>query len=596
MRAMRFLLLTLTLGTAVNAAEPVRYTLSFPAPHTHYVEVEASFPSGGQDVLELMLPVWTPGSYLVREYARHLEDVKLGDGTRAAKVRKNRWQVPTAGQKRVTVRYRVYGREMTVRTNWVDADFALLNGAPTFLTLAEGGARPHDVLLQPAKGWAQSVTALPKHPSRKRHHYRARDYDHLVDSPLLVGNPTVRTFRAGGKEHVFAVLGEGDVWDVKRATAEVARIVAAQHAFWKTVPYERYVFMNLLVENGGGLEHLDSTVMLGSRWSQRKPESNRDWLGLVSHEFFHTWNVKRLRPVELGPFDYEREVHTKMLWVAEGVTSYYDDLLLRRAELVDEAAYLEALSKQIKTVQTTPGRFVRSLEDASYDAWIKFYRPDENSANVAVSYYRRGAVAAFLLDAHLRALTKGARSLDDVMRMAYERYSGAKGYTAAQFHAIASELAGSDLSSWFAAHTGAPGELDYAEALKLYGLRFKAPKDKKPKDGKKPDPEPGWLGATLTGANVREVRRGTPAHAAGLNVGDELIGVGDHRVHPDKWEDRLGRHRPGERVSLLLSRRDRLRRVEVTLGKAPAEEWSLEADPKATQDQKDARKSWLTGA
>ncbi len=591
---MRSTLLTLLLLGSAHAAEPIRYTLSFPAPHTHYIEVEASYPTGGAAEIELMMAVWTPGSYLVREYSRHLEGVRVG-AKRVEKVRKNRWRVTAKGD-RVTVHYRVYAREMTVRTNWVDAELAMLNGAPTFLTLADGKARPHDVFIRPAKGWKRSITALPKHPSRKRHRYRARDYDQLVDSPILVGNPTVRSFEAGKKRHTFAVVGEADVWDVDRAVKDVAKIVRAEQAFWGSVPYERYLFMNLLVESGGGLEHLDSTLMLGSRWAQRKPQSYRDWLGLVSHEFFHTWNVKRLRPAELGPFDYENEVHTRMLWVAEGVTSYYDDLLLRRAGLLDDAQYLETLSKQIASVQKTPGRLVRSLEEASYDAWIKFYRPDENSRNVSVSYYRAGAVVSFLLDAHIRNRTNGARTLDDVMRAAYQRFASERGYTPTQFHAIATEIAGVDLTDWFRRHTGTPGEVDYTEALKLYGLRFKAPKERSPTKGEKsPKPEAGWLGAKLDGANTREVPRGTPAHAAGLNVGDELIGVGQHRVRPDTWIDQLSRHRPGEKLSLLISRRGRLRRVEVTLGTTPTDMWQLEPDPQATQAQQASRKSWLTG-
>ena len=580
MRAMRILLLALSLGAA-HAAEPIRYTLRFPAAATHYVDVEAKIPAAG----ELMMAVWTPGSYLVREYSRQVEDVTVA-GKRLTKTAKNRWRL----DRPATVKYRVYAREMTVRTNWVDADFAMLNGAPTFLTLADGKPRPHDVFIEPAKGWKRSVTALPKHPTRKRHRYRAASYDQLVDSPIVVGNPTVHTFEAGGKPHVFAVVGEADVWDVKRAVADVTKIVTAQQAFWKTVPYERYVFMNLLVERGGGLEHLDSTLMLGSRWAMRKPENYRGWLGLVSHEFFHTWNVKRLRPVSLGPFDYEREVHTRMLWVAEGVTSYYDDLLLRRAGLMDDAHYLKALSKQVKTVQQTPGRFVRSLEDASYDAWIKFYRPDENSGNTSVSYYQRGAVAAWLLDARIRTASGGKRTLDDVMRAAYAKYGADRGYTPSEFHAVASEVAGADLTPWFAAATGTPGELDYREALKLYGLRFKAKKAD-------PDvPDGGWLGAKLKGATVRAVPRGTPAPAGGVNVEDELVGIDQHHVAPDKWDDRLGRYRPGAKVSLLVARRGRLRRLDVQLGKAPADTWVLEADPKATEAQKAARKSWLTGA
>ncbi len=580
---MRLLSFVLLAGVA-QATTPLRYTVSFPEPHTHYARVEAVVPTDGAPEIELMMAVWTPGSYLVREFARQVEDVRLGDGTPLEKSAKNRWRVPTGGKDRVTVRYSVYARELSVRTSFVDADFALINGAPTFLTRPDALDRPHEVTFRPARGWKRSVSGME---SRGRHAYRAESFDELVDSPVLLGNPEVRTFQVGGKPHVYAVEGGAGVWDIDAAVASLKKIVAVQHAFWGTVPYERYVVLDLKVETGGGLEHLDSTVVMGSRHALRVEDQRVGWLGLLSHELFHTWNVKRLRPVELGPFDYEREALTRSLWAAEGITSYYDDLLLRRAELLDDKRYLKQLSKLVARVQAKPGRFVRSLGDASWDAWIKQYRPDENYRNVTVDYYARGAVAAWLLDVEIRRRTGGKGTLDEVLRRAYAKYSGEKGYSPAQLRTVASDVAGESLDAWFESQVERPGELRYEEALRWLGLRFEPTADQKD--------APGWLGVTLDGAVVREVLRDTPAHAAGLNVGDELLAIGEHRVS-EGWDAALRRHRPGEELSLLVARRGLLRRLSAKLGRKPSETWTLQADPTASEAQRLARKSWLTGA
>ena len=267
------------------------------------------------------------------------------------------------------------------------------------------------------------------------------------------------------------------MWDGPRSAKDVATIVREQRKFWGQLPYDKYVFMNLIVESGGGLEHKNSTVLMTSRWATRTAKAYRSWLELVSHEFFHVWNVKRLRPVELGPFDYENEVHTKSLWVAEGLTEYYGRLLLRRAGLETVESFLagDPATKpgepptEIAALQLTPGRMVQPLESASYDAWIKFYRPDENSRNTAVSYYTKGAVVGFLLDAQIRRATSGAKSLDDVIRLAYDKYSGEHGFTSEEFRALASEVAGADLSGWLTTALETVEELDFAPALDYYG-------------------------------------------------------------------------------------------------------------------------------
>jgi predicted metalloprotease with PDZ domain len=587
--------------------EPISYTLRFPAPQTHYVEVEARIPTDGQPAIELLMAVWTPGSYLIREYARNVESLaaaaESGEPLAAEKTSKNHWRIETRGAPRLVVRYRIYSREMSVRTNFVDSRFALVNGASTFLTRAGAEGRPHDVRVVPPPDWevvATPLSPIPGNPVGGGHTFRAASFDVLVDSPIYLGNAGVHPFEAGGRPVLLVNEGEdAAVWDGPRSAADAKKIVDEQIAFWGIAPFQRYVFFNLLTEAGGGLEHRDACVLMSSRWRLRTREGYLDWLGLVSHELFHAWNGKRLRPVELGPFDFEAENYTRSLWEVEGFTTYYGDLLVHRAGFSTRKEYLKELSKTIEGLQTTPARKVQPLDEASFDAWIKYYRRDENAANSATSYYTKGAVVAFLLDARIRHATGGRKSLDDALRLAYQRYSGERGYRPEELRHVFEEVAGADLGAWLARAVDSTEELDYAEALDWYGLRFAESEEEK---SEKKEGEPGelpaaWLGAETEVQNgrlvVTVVKRETPAYESGLNVGDEILAIGDYRVPPDGLEARLKNYRPKEKTTLLVARRDRLTWLPVTFGEKPKPRWKLEPLPNATAEQKAHLDAWL---
>ena len=585
---------------AAQPPEPIAYTLRFPAPHTHYVSIDARIPTGGRTSVELMMAVWTPGSYLVREYARHVEAVTArtpgGDRLPVEKSRKNRWRADTGGADAIVVSYQVYGREMSVRTNWIEADFAMLNGAPTFLTLADDDvARPHDIVLELPADWGGTATGLAPHPGGAPHAWRAPDFDTLVDSPIVAGNPTVHPFTVAGVPHELVNVGESGVWDGPRSAEDTERITRELHRMWGLMPYDRYAFLNMITEAGGGLEHGNSTLLMTSRWTTSSRPRYLRWLGLVSHELFHAWNGKRLRPVELGPFDYEAEVHTESLWVVEGLTSYYADLAVHRAGLSTEAEYLASLSRQIRGLQTTPGREVQPVSLASWDAWIKFYRADENSRNTSVSYYTKGAVVGFLLDMRVRAATGGAKSLDDVLRAAYARYSGARGFMPNEFRATAEAVAGEPLSGWFAHALDSTAELDYAEALDWLGLTF-GEDPEQDEDGN----EDGWIGVVTRNAGgrllVAQVPRDTPAHAAGFNVDDEILAIGGHRVLPPEWNARIAQAGAGARLDVLVARRGALRRIAVETAPPPGRRWELRPVEEPTEAQKGNREAWLSGS
>ena len=591
-----FLMMHAAAASAQSAPEPIRYTLSFPAPQTHYVEVTASVPTGRRADVDLMMAVWTPGSYLVREYARNVEAVTAsgpdGRALNVDKSKKNHWRIATGGAPTITLKYRVYCREMSVRTNWVETDFALLNGAPTFITLADLSPRPHEVILNPASGWKRSITALPAMGGGD-HRYRAPDYDTLVDSPIVIGNPAVYDFEVDGKKHSLVNVGEGGVFDGARAAKDLETIVKEDRRLWGFLPYDRYVFFNMITESGGGLEHKNSTVLMTNRWSTRTRRAYLAWLELASHEYFHAWNVKRLRPAELGPFDYENENITRSLWIAEGFTDYYADLQVMRAGLQTRDEYLEDLSSTIELLQTTPGRLVQSAEMASFDAWIKYYRPDENSNNTTISYYTKGTVIAFLLDAKIRKATNGTKSLDDVMRAAYQKFSGPKGYTPEEFRAVVEQVAGTGLNAFWDTAVESTSELDYTETLDTFGLRFKPAPPPAADRPAKP-----WLGISTRIDNgrliVTQVQRDSPADVAGLNVDDEILAIDDFRVRADRLDNRLEQYQRGDKVSFLVARREQLVRIPVTFGAEPATGWRLELNPAATDTQRRQLDAWLS--
>jgi predicted metalloprotease with PDZ domain len=349
--------------------------------------------------------------------------------------------------------------------------------------------------------------------------------------------------------------------------------------------------------------------MMASRWSTRTRRGYLNWLGLVAHEYFHAWNVKRLRPVELGPFDYENENPTRSLWIAEGFTDYYASLIVRRAGLASQQEFLGSdnppspgsMSSMIASLQTTPGRLVQSVEQASFDAWIKFYRPDENSGNSSISYYTKGAVIGWLLDARIRHATEGRKSLDDLMRLAFSRFSGERGYTQAEFYSAAEEIAGTSLKEFFHDAVESPGELNYLEALDWFGLHLKQQEPSRNGPGSNGVTPSGaakkaWIGAETRVENgrliVTRVPRETPAYDSGLNVEDEIIAIDDLRVRPDQISQRLENYKPGDKVSILVARREQLTRMGLTFGEEP-KRWQLEVRPDATEAQKEHLEAWL---
>ena len=547
----------------------------------------------------LSLPAWIPGSYLVREFARHLSGLKASQGRREValtQIDKHTWEADCSGRGALTLSWRVYAFDSSVRCAWLDVQRGFFNGTGVFLRAEGREADEHRVTLGALpEGW-QVATGLPEVAPGE---WSAPDYDALIDHPFELGAFWRGRFTACGTEHEFVVAGALPGFDGERLLADTKKICEAQIRFWHgrddgcdPPPFERYVFMLNATDDGyGGLEHRNSTALICTRRDlpRRGDAGSSDGyvtlLGLISHEYFHTWNVKRLKPREFAAYELQHENYTRLLWFFEGFTSYYDDLFLVRTGLIDEARYLRLVARTANQVLGTPGRRVQSAAAASFDAWVKYYRPDENSANATVSYYTKGAQIALCLDLTLRAAGRG--SLDEVMRELW-RASGGGPIGEDDILAALRRVGRRDFAPEIAAWVHGTDELPLAELLPALGVDLRR---ERPLLQQR-------LGARLNeataGLKVQSVLAGGLAEAAGLSAGDEILALGDWRVV--KPED-LTLYGAFEQPLPLLVARDR-RLLHLTLPQGREVEGavalSLQGKPAAVVRRR--REAWLTRA
>ena len=547
----------------------------------------------------LSLPAWIPGSYLVREFARHLSGLKASQGRREValtQIDKHTWEADCSGRGALTLSWRVYAFDSSVRCAWLDVQRGFFNGTGVFLRAEGREADEHRVTLGPLpEGW-QVATGLPEVAPGE---WSAPDYDALIDHPFELGAFWRGRFTACGTEHEFVVAGALPGFDGERLLADTKRICEAQIRFWHgrddgcdPPPFERYVFMLNATDDGyGGLEHRNSTALICTRRDlpRRGDASSADGyvtlLGLISHEYFHTWNVKRLKPREFAAYELQRENYTRLLWFFEGFTSYYDDLFLVRTGLIDEARYLRLVARTANQVLGTPGRRVQSAAAASFDAWVKYYRPDENSANATVSYYTKGAQIALCLDLTLRAAGRG--SLDEVMRELW-RASGGGPIGEDDILAALRRVGRRDFAPEIAAWVHGTDELPLAELLPALGVDLRR---ERPLLQQR-------LGARLNeataGLKVQSVLAGGLAEAAGLSAGDEILALGDWRVV--KPEDLTLYGAFEQPLPLLVARDRRLLHLTLPQGREVEGAVALSLQGKPAAAVRRRREAWLTRA
>lgn len=588
----------------------VRHKVSLADPHAHLVTVASTFTAAPgtalPDPLVVAMPVWTPGSYLVREYARCVEAPRAtaadGRDVTPVKVRKNAWSIAHGGATEVTLTYELYCNDLSVRTNHLDKSHLLLNGAATFTFATHAPNEGADVTLDLPEGWS---VASSLGNARALH---AASFDELCDTPIHAAAPgahAIETFEAAGKKHQFAIWGDSIAMNWGDVVRDTRALIDTEAKLLSGLPHDGYTFLWLVSPRArGGLEHRDSCALTVPASSFDDRKGYLDVLSLVAHEYLHLWNVKRIRPAGLTPYRYEEENYTRLLWWFEGATSYFDWRMLRLSGIATVEEYLEHLAEEMSRLEETPGRNAQSASEASFDAWIKLYRSDENTVNSTVSYYLKGEIICALLDVELRTRTGGERGLDHVLAELWRHYGTEEKPVPEDGMALVFERVlasapkpsndGPKLTELLATWVDGRGDLPIDATLAKMGLEVL--RDANGKRGR------GTLGIRLRNASdnggraiVSSVLRGRAGHQAGLDAGDEIVAIAGKRIENGKVDAALAGKTAGTTVDILVTRDGTLRTVTATLDPAPQDRLKIRLSERATASQQALLRGWLQG-
>jgi predicted metalloprotease with PDZ domain len=576
----------------------LRYRLAVPRPESHLVEVELVFPPGGE-AATVEMAAWCPGSYLIRDYARHVRDLVAEDaasGRRidAVQISKREWRIASGTAEEVRVRYRVYGHELTVRTNHIDRTHAFLHGPAVFLFPDAARDWPCELEVAAPVGWATETGLAGETGS-----YRAEGIDELLDCPLHLGPVALREFHAAGRPIRLAVWGHEErsgPFGLDDLVRDLTRVIDSHAARLGELPCPRYTFILMLSPGAyGGLEHRSSSANLNHPFAFAQARSYQELVELLSHELFHAWNGKRLHPAAFDRFDYGRENYTRCLWVVEGLTSYYDRLAVRRAGVMTAGQYLGKLLEDWGRMLAVPGRYRHSLEDSSLNAWQKLYKPDESNVNTTVSYYLKGSLVMAALDLELRRQSEGDIDLDRVLVHMWREFGArGRGYPE-DVRPIVEQATGLDLGEFFARSIAGREDPDLVGALAAFGLELTSTwEGYKKEEGSRP---PVWLGVVMQpggGRVVAGVLDGGPAERAGLSPGDEIVALERYQVagEPDLRGKLVGRS-AGDRIELAVFRRGRLEMLELELEHAPYTRLELVARAEPSALAKKLYRDWM---
>lgn len=579
----------MTIDTQAQNSTNINFQVSFTEPQAHYADVVMTISNIKKEEITVKMPVWTPGSYLVREFSKNIESFAVATADNSPisyeKTRKNTWKINTKGKSSIKVSYRVYAFEISVRTSFIDADHAFLSPTGIFMFVDGSLEDASSVTIIPHKNWKKVSTGLAP-VAGKSFTYYAKNFDLLFDSPIEVGNQDVFEFTAAGVRHEVAMAGGGN-YDKEKLKVDMAKIVEQETAIFGENPNKYYLFIVHHYQNGGGgLEHLNSTVLGAKRMGYDDVKTYKGFLSLVAHEYFHLWNVKRLRPINLGPFDYDNENYTTNLWIAEGFTAYYDNLIVKRIKAYTPDEFLATLEGDINAIYNQQGNKIQPVSQSSFDAWVKYYRPNENSGNTTVSYYNKGALIASILDLSIINYSKGTQSLDDAMKFAYNEYYKKKGrgYTDAEMKAVFEKFTGENLDQFYKEYINGTENFDFQKYLSFAGLKLS--------DKTRTENQP-YLGLTLgKDGKITNVARGSSAWNDGLNVNDEILAINNERV-----VDVLA-YVAGEKVNqdldFLINRDGLIKTIKVKLKASPNKKWQIEQIEKPTQAQKVVLEKWLS--
>lgn len=582
---------------------PIKFRLSAPDPGSHFFHVEATIHGLGEVAhFDVRLPVWTPGSYKVREYSQHLHRFEaLGDDQRPRSSRKTdkaTWRIDCRDTRTVMLGYDVYAHDLGVRHNHLDATHGFVTPTAMFVHPVDRLEDAIEVEIAAPDEW--DVYCSLEQPVAGRAYFVAENFDELYDSPVEMG-PGLEVIHVEARdvEHAFVFWGHGN-WSEKRLRRDAPDIFEANaEIFGEGLPYDRYLTIVLLTEDQyGGLEHRNSTALMYPRHafdkgkgSLDRPVSDEgylDFLTLLAHEHFHAWHVKRIRPFALGPFDYSNENYTRDLWTIEGVTSYYQEVALLRAGIVKPKTFLQRIADRICKLEAIPGRHVRSLEEAGFDAWIRLYRQHESNLNTDVSYYLKGQIVTFLLDLLIRAETRGSKSFDDVLRLLWRHFSGPRGYEDGEFESAVAEATGVDVREFFDAYVRGTEPLDYEDCLEGLGLELLT--------SHADDRAQPWLGVqthVVDGVpTVKAVSSDGPA-ASLVYPGDELVALNEFKITRDNLPRLLRISGVGSLARLHVFRRGELVTISVEVAEKPHDKYTIELRNNAPDEALDLLEDWL---
>ena len=600
-------------------SKPIRYTICPAAPAAHLFEVAIDVPQPDAAGQVFRFPAWIPGSYLIRDFAKSVVTIEAeceGEALELTKLDKSSWQAAPC-EAPLTLRLTIYAHELNVRSAHLDTTHAYFNGPSVFPAVVGQEEHACELEIEPPRDgsgttWRVATAMHAKGDQRYAYGtYTVADYWELIDHPVEIGDLHIGEFDVGGIPHAVAVRGHTG-FDMGRLCHDLTTLCERQHELLGAPKdLDRYLFLVTVKGDGyGGLEHRWSSSLICSRrelprhGTSEVDDDYRRLLGLFSHEYFHLWNVTRMKPAVFTPYRLDRETHTGLLWVFEGITSYYDDLAMVRSGLITEESYLDLFGQTLTRVLRAPGRHRQSIEESSFDAWTKFYKPGPGSPNLIVSYYAKGSLVACALDLTLRHLTAGKCSLDDVMRACWQAYGeSGEGMPERGLETIAKRVAGVDIDDFFERYVRGTADLPLDQLLQEHGVRLNlrpqsGPKDKGGKSASGQGPALPWLGAALDSRGGHTfavtVYAGSPAERAGLSPGDRVVAIDDFEFTAANQVARLRTYRAGDTVTLTLFRDDRLMRLSVKLDAAPENTAYLVVDEAASDAAVARRTAWLS--
>ncbi|MEZ4923398.1 MAG: PDZ domain-containing protein [Crocinitomicaceae bacterium] len=583
-----FLLLASFYFSIQSFAIHIDYKLSMSKPNSHYFDVEMNVSDLKAKELVIKMPVWAPGSYLVREFSKAVDIVTAtdenGNALDVVKSTKNTWVIQTKKISKVKISYHVYAFELSVRTSFLDDSHGYLNGSSVFMYVDGQKETAGKLEIIPHSSFKKISTILTNEGGNT---FSFKNYDELVDSPIEIGNHKEFSFTAANTNHRVAMYGEGN-YDEEQLKKDMAKVIEAETKIFNVNPNKEYLFIiHNVTDPAGGLEHKASTTLQVNRWTYG--DDYIGFLSLVAHEYFHLWNVKRIRPKELGPFDYDHENYTDLLWVMEGFTSYYDELILRRCGYYTEDDYVNKIMGVIGYVENQPGNKVQPVAHSSFDAWIKAYQPNENSVNTGISYYSKGQILACMLDLYIINKFKAEKSLDDFMLKLFNDFYIMKdvGFTEEEFQSTLESFLGEDMDWFFNDYVYGTKTIDYTKFFAGVGLDVRLNKTKAPA---KP-----YLGIRTSDQGgrliVTTVMAGSAAEEQGISVNDEIIAINGYRMDGNEFTNMTKDMKPGDQFEVMLSRDNLIKNYTITMGAQERDYYTHE--PVFTPEQKKNFDYWL---